>query len=178
MSASLAISGNQQTGSLRASGHASAVGLSYNGIGADRAEGDIYYEDGLLSLTDFNASVQGGTVRVNGVYDTQGAQTNLSFTADNLPLDMVSAYLAVPVTGTFSAAGHLYGPGPDWDMIFQARNGSVQGMPFDTIDGSVSGTGGRILIPSVVWRYVDGTHTASGMADLDTRQGQLITPLP
>jgi hypothetical protein len=61
--------------------------------GADRAEGDIYYEDGLLSLTDFNASVQGGTVRVNGVYDTQGAQTNLSFTADNLPLDMVSACL-------------------------------------------------------------------------------------
>lgn len=173
VSASLAISGNQQTGSLRASGHASAVGLSYNGIGADRAEGDIYYEDGLLSLTDFNASVQGGTVRVNGVYDTQGAQTNLSFTADNLPLDVVSAYLAVPVTGTFSAAGHLYGPGPDWDMIFQARNGSVQGMPFDTIDGSVSGTGGRILIPSVVWRYVDGTHTASGMADLDTRQVQL-----
>lgn len=77
------------------------------------------------------------------------------------------------MTGTFSAAGHLYGSGPDWNLIFHARDGSIQGMDFDSIDGSLSGSGSRILIPSVVWRYNDGTHRASGMADLDTRQVNL-----
>lgn len=173
VSASLTVSGNQNQGTVQASGHASAAGFSYNGIEADQAEGDFIYADGLLSLSGLTASVQGGTVRVHGVYDTEGPRTDLSFTADNLPLDMASAYAAVPMTGTFSAAGHLYGSGPDWNLIFHARDGSIQGMDFDSIDGSLSGSGSRILIPSVVWRYNDGTHRASGMADLDTRQVNL-----
>ena len=173
VTADVTIAGNRSDGSLQASGYATAAGLSYNGLEADQAAADFTYADGVLALDSLTASVQGGTLAAQGVFDTQGDRTNISFTADDLPLSLAENYVSLSLAGTFSAAGHLYGAAPDWDIIFRARTGSIQGMPFDSLDGTLSGSASLIRIPSLVWRYVDGLHEANGTINLDSRRLEL-----
>lgn len=173
VSATLQAAGNVQSGQVTAKGQASATGLSYNGLEADTATTDFAYADGVISLSQLTASVQGGTVTANGTYDTKNKDLNGVFTAKDIPLSMFAGYAAVPMSGTISAAGQVFGTGPAWNVIFHAANGSIKDMPFDSLDGSLSGTGSQIQIPSVVWWYKDGTHQASGQVNLDSRSLQL-----
>ena len=148
VSATLQAAGNVQSGQVTAKGQASATGLSYNGLEADTATTDFAYADGVISLSQLTASVQGGTVTANGTYDTKNKDLNGVFTAKDIPLSMFAGYAAVPMSGTISAAGQVFGTGPAWNVIFHAANGSIKDMPFDSLDGSLSGTGSQIQILS------------------------------
>ena len=73
------------------------------------------------------------------------------------------------MSGSVSAAGHVYGPDLQWELSVSGRNGSIQHLAFDSIDGTLRGVGRQIEIPAAYWRYKDGVHTLSGTVDLDTR---------
>ncbi len=169
VSADVKAAGSRRTGAVRLDGRVSADGLSYNGIAADHAEGTAVYENGILTIADAAISAGGGLIRGGGTYDAAGGVPDFAFTAGGVSLGLFQPVIAVPVSGTISVAGRIYGPDWQWDASVSAEKGSIQYMNFDSIDGSVRGTGRRIDIPALYWRYVDGTHTISGSLDLDSR---------
>lgn len=169
VSATIQAEGNANTNLIAAKGRASASGLSYNGIEADQADFDFAYDSDVVTVMNLKASVAGGTIQGGGTYNIETNVPDISFTAEKLPMDMFSSYISVPMSGTVSAAGHITGASLTWDLLVNASSGSVKGMPFDSIDGTLRGTGGHIDIPALYWRYVDGQHTVKGSIDLDRR---------
>lgn len=171
------VSGNSQDHSVWAAAHVEAAGLSYNGLDVQNLSADATYANDIVQIADLRASVGGGTIQGGGTYDVASRIPDISFTAHEIPLDVASPYAGIPMSGTASLTGHVYGSDWNWDVQFNAANGAVQQMPFDSIDGSVRGRGRIIEIPALYWRYVDGVHTLQGRADLDSRevQGSLKT---
>lgn len=161
--------GNAKNDQITAQAHVEGQGLSYMGATIDTAVADVDYADGLAVVHSLDASVAGGTLQASGTFDTKNNVPDITFTAAAIPLDIASPWLSIPVSGTVSAAGHVWGSPMQWNLAFNAANGVIKGMPYDSIDGSLHGTGNHIEIPSVTWRYVDGVHEAHGMADLDSR---------
>lgn len=170
VSAKAAVYGNSHDSkTIQGQAHVDALGISYNGIEADKASCDLIYSGGIATVSNLTASVAGGKIQASGTFDTTTNRPDITFTAVNLPMDMLSAWLSVPVEGTLSAAGHVWGDEPQWNIAFSAKSGSIKNMPFDSIDGSLHGSGRQINIPAAHWRFVDGTHTISGSANLDSR---------
>lgn len=169
VSADVQAAGNWPDGRVQALGRAEAWGLSYDGIEADYGAANISYNNGLVTVADLNIDAGGGTIRGGGTYDINTNTPDIAFTAEGVSLDMLSPAVSVPISGVASAAGHIYGPDMQWDIAVNAENGMIQHMAFDTIDGTVRGRGRHIDIPAVYWRYMDGVHTLTGQADLDTR---------
>jgi translocation and assembly module TamB len=154
---------------IQAQGQVSATSLSYNGIEADQVSAHLAYKDGIAAISEATAAIGGGSVQVSGTFDVAANTPNITFTANQIPLDTFSAWASVPMSGTVSAAGHIWGTGSQWDVAFNAKSGTIKGMPFDSLDGSLQGQGQHIVIPAIYWRYVDGSHTVTGSADLDSR---------
>lgn len=169
VSAEVQAAGNLQSGTVQALGRAEAYGLSYNGIESDRSSADFSYTDGVITLSNLDMAVGGGTIRGGGTYDMHTGAPNIAFTAENVSLDVLSSAASVPMSGSVSAAGHVYGPDLQWELSVSGRNGSIQHLAFDSIDGTLRGVGRQIEIPAAYWRYKDGVHTLSGTVDLDTR---------
>lgn len=169
VSAHVQAAGNSQSGDVRLSGTVSGDGLSCNGVAADHAEGTVAYAGGTVTVSDVVIQAGGGLIQGGGTYDTAADAPDFAFTADHVALDILQPVLPVPVRGTVSAAGRIYGAGWQWEASVSASDGSVQHMDFDTIDGTMTGVGRHIDIPALYWRYVDGVHTVSGTVDLDGR---------
>ena len=163
------VTGNSKTKALTASGHVTGTDLSYNGLTVDQASSDITYDHDILSFQDFQASLGQGTIEGSGTYDMATGTPYISFTANDIPLDILQPYISVPVTGTATLAGHVNGPDFDWDVALAAKNGAVKGMPFDSIDGTIKGTKDTITIPALYWRSGVGNHTISGTANMADR---------
>lgn len=170
ISADVAVSGNSNDRkNISGQGHVSATDLSYNGIEADQAACDVSYADGIASIRNLTASVANGSIQASGTFDVNTNTPDITFTASDIPLDLFESWLAVPMEGTVSAAGHIWGQEPQWNVAFSAQSGSIQHMPFDSVDGSLNGIAGHINIPSIAWRFVDGRHILRGSADWDSR---------
>lgn len=169
VSADFTAYGNSQDNSVNASAHVIGQDTSYNGLTVDSLAWDVTYADNVATLSNFTASLAGGTITASGTYDAANQNPNISFTAQGLPLDMIQPYVSVPVSGTVDAAGHVSGTAPMWDVTFNARNGAVQGLAFTSIDGSLQGQGQILETPGITWRSAEGTHTVSGSADLGNR---------
>lgn len=164
-----AVTGNSKTQALTAQAHVSGSDLSYQGLTVDTVTGDVTYQDGLVTLQQIAASVGSGRLTASGTYDTAAGSPDISFTATDVPLTMLQPYVAVPVSGTATAAGHVSGPALDWDVSFHAGAGSVQGMAFDSIDGTLQGKDGELTTPGISVQTQTGTHTLSGTANLHDR---------
>lgn len=154
---------------VQATGHVRGEDLSYDGLMISQLAGDMTLSNQIVSLANLTGSVGSGVISAGGTYDIKANTPNLSFSVTDLPIDMFSSYVSVPMDGIVSASGHVYGADWQWDAVFNGKNGSIKGLAFDTIDGSLSGVGQRIEFPGVYWRYVDGTHTLSGWVDLEKR---------
>lgn len=155
---------------LTARGSLSAGALSYDGIEVDSAAGDVFYQDGVITLQNGTAAVGDGVIHADGAYHLANGDGAASFTAEKVPLAIFASYLGTPLSGTVSAAGHISGSEPRWDVVFTASSGEAAGMPFDRLEGSLLGTGTAVTIPQVAWYYQDGSHQASGTADLGSRR--------
>ena len=170
VSADFTAYGNSQDKSVNAAAHVEGQDVSYNGLTVDTVSGDVTYADNIVTLLNGTAAVGGGSISASGTYDVGNQNPNLSFTATDIPLDIVQSYVSVPLSGTVNAAGHLSGTEPAWDVSFSAANGAVQGMAFDSIDGSLQGQGQKLATSGITWRSKAGVHTVQGSADLGTRQ--------
>lgn len=172
VSAAVSVQGNSKDNTLQAAGHIAADDVSYQGIALPHIETDAVYDGQIISFSQLQAQVGGGTLTGSGTYDWQTQTPDITFTASDIPLDIAAPYVSFPLEGTVSAAGHLYGPDWQWDASFSAQHGMIQGLAFDSIDGTVQGVGKKITFPAVYWRYVDGMHTLRGWVDLDSRTVQ------
>jgi translocation and assembly module TamB len=169
VSGQLQAAGNSQSGAVQAQGTITAAGLSYNGLTTDTAQADFSYDNGLVTLAAAQLTVQGGTIQAGGTYDVNTGNSDISFSATNLPLQLFSAYANIPLAGTVSAAGHVWGNEPQWEASFHAQKGAVRNVLFDSVTGTAHGSGGQIVIPGVEWHYIDGLQTVSGNVNLDSR---------
>lgn len=169
VSATVAVQGNSKDNTLQAAGHIAADDVSYQGMALPHIETDAAYDGQVISFSQLQAQVGGGTLTGSGTYDWQTQTPDITFAASDIPLDIAAPYVSFPMEGTISAVGHLYGPDWQWDASFSAQNGMIQNLAFDSIDGTVQGTGQKITFPSVCWRYRDGTHTLRGWVDLENR---------
>lgn len=169
VSADVKVAGNWKDSRIQALGSAHVQGLSYDGMEIDEGTADVSYHDGLLALADVDIRAGGGTICGGGTYDLNEHIPDIAFTADNVSLAMLSPAVSIPMSGTVSAAGRIYGPDAQWNVSISAKDGMIQHMPFDTIDGTIQGVGRTLNIPAVYWRYKDGMHTLSGHVNLDTR---------
>lgn len=167
VSGSFRAGGNSKDGSILATGTVQASNLSYNGLAADRAQADVTYDGHVVNVNQGHADVGGGSLDISGSYDVDQQRPQFSFTAHDIPLDMASPLLSVPMSGTADAAGHI--DGQNWDLAFSAKDGQIKGMLFDSINGSAHGQGKQIEIPALYWRRGEGLHTLTGRADLDSR---------
>ena len=172
LSASLHAAGNSQDGSIVATGQVKASNLSYNGLTVDTAAGDVAYDGRIVTLRSGHAEAGGGSVDVSGSYDVDSQTPHLTFTGHDLPLDMASPFVSLPLSGTADLSGHV--DGSQWDVAFSASQGQIKGVPFDSLDGTARGQGSRIEIPALYWRRGDGTHVLTGQADLDARTVQAV----
>lgn len=164
-----AVGNSQDSKNIQAQGQISATGLSYNGIEADQVSAHIAYSNGIAAISEATALINGGSVQASGTFDVNAMTPNITFTADQIPLDSFSPWTSIPMNGTVSAAGHIWGTDSQWDVAFNAKSGMIKNMPFDSLDGSLHGQGAHITIPAIYWRYVDGSHTIKGSANLDSR---------
>lgn len=169
VSADMKIQGNSKENLLQAVGHIAADDVSYQGISLPHIETDAAYTNQTLSFSNLFAQVGTGTLTGNGTYDLQAQIPDITVTASDMPLDIAAPYISIPLDGTVNAVGHIYGPDWQWDASFSAQHGAIQGMAFDSIDGTVQGTGKKIEFPAVYWRYIDGMHTLHGWVDLESR---------
>lgn len=169
VSADFQVLGNSLAQHMQADAHVTGTDIAYNGVAVDRLSGDILYADGIATIQGLTASVAGGTIAGSGTYNVAEKNPDISFTAAELPLAMLESLVSEPLSGTFDAAGHVTGTELDWDLVFSAKNGDVKGMSFDSLYGSIQGTGSHIYIPAVTWRSGEGYHLVSGEADLDTQ---------
>ena len=167
VSASLRAVGNSQDSSIAATGTVQASNLSYNGLTADQASADVTYDGHIVTVHNGHAEAGSGSLDISGSYDVDQQRPQFSFTAHDLPLDMASPLLSIPMSGTADAAGHI--DGQNWDLAFSAKDGQIKGMAFDSINGSAHGQGKQIEIPALYWRRGEGLHTLTGRADLDSR---------
>lgn len=167
VSASLHAVGNSNDSSILAAGTVNAANLSYNGLAADRARADVTYDGHILTVGSGHADIGSGSIDISGTYDVDQQRPQFSFTGHDLPLDMASPLLSIPMSGTADAAGHI--DGQNWDLAFSARDGQIKGMAFDSINGSAHGQGKHVEIPALYWRRGEGLHTLTGRADLDSR---------
>lgn len=166
VSADVQLQGNSKdSSSLQAAGHVAVEDASYNGMTLPHIETDAAYAGQVLSFSQLQAQIGQGTLSASGTYDLKTQTPHISFTMADIPLDILTPYVSVPMEGTLQAAGHMYGPDWQWDASFHAANGMVKGMVFDDIEGNVTGQGERIEFPAVYWRYKDGLHTLHGWAD-------------
>lgn len=172
LSASLHAAGNSQDGSIVATGQVKASNLSYNGLTVDTAAGDVAYDGRIVTLRSGHAEAGGASVDVSGSYDVDSQTPHLTFTGHDLPLDMASPFVSLPLSGTADLSGHV--DGSQWDVAFSASQGQIKGVPFDSLDGTARGQGSRIEIPALYWRRGDGTHVLTGQADLDARTVQAV----
>lgn len=164
-----AVTGNSKTKAVTAEGHVSGTGISYQGLNVDTLVGDVTYQDGLVTLQNGTASVGNGKVTASGTYDIGAASPDISFTATDIPLSLFQPYVAVPVSGAVTAAGHVRGPELAWDASFQIGSGSIRGMDFTSIDGTIQGRDGELSTPGISIQTQTGTHTLSGTANLRNR---------
>ncbi|WP_427111811.1 translocation/assembly module TamB domain-containing protein [Megasphaera sueciensis] len=169
-SGAIEAAGNINSGSLYGQGHVDADDLSYNGWEAQQAQLDFSYNDGLLHILNAKAEVQGGTIQADGTYDWDKGISDIRFHAVNMPLSLFSAYVSTPLTGNVSAIGRIYGTEPSWSVNFHAVTGSIKNVPFDNVNGVLTGKGQHIDIPFIQWQYKDEYQKAMGMIDLGTRE--------
>ena len=134
LSASLHAAGNSQDGSIVVTGQVKASNLSYNGLTVDTAAGDVAYDGRIVTLRSGHAEAGGGSVDVSGSYDVDSQTPHLTFTGHDLPLDMASPFVSLPLSGTADLSGHV--DGSQWDVAFSASQGQIKGVPFDSLDGT------------------------------------------
>lgn len=140
---------------------------SYNGLTCDSADVQAHYQNGIAYIDGLSAFMGGGSFYSAGSYDTNSGAMDLTFTAASIPLSLVSSSVGIPMDGVVSATGHIRGTSPDIDVQFHGDQGSIKGMAFDTIDGTLTKEGPKVTLSDLTWQYVDGTHEGSGTIQTD-----------
>lgn len=159
--------------SIAAAGRLTGNALSYNGMTVDSGSCDFLYTGGIINITGINGTLRGGTVTGNAVYDTNTGISDGDLIADDIPFDVFSGVSGVSLDGTVSALLRFSGAEPVWSMDFNGTDGTVNGMGFDNIYGSLRGSGKNITVNTLTCRYKDGTYRAAGQVDLDSRNVDL-----
>jgi translocation and assembly module TamB len=171
--------------------------LSYNGMSAQLARGTIDWSDGKgqidfnangvtaqgmsVSSLSGTAAVDGDHVHINsldgilgdGYFHASGDYApdgmNLAVSATHLNLENFSSLAGVPMSGTTSFTGTIRGTvdNPAIDGTIHAENGSIHGLAFTSVTGSLSMQDHQVSISNLVWNNGSGSHTISGTLGLN-----------
>jgi autotransporter translocation and assembly factor TamB len=176
----------------RASGNGDLSGFSYDGMSAGSFNGFGSYTDGNWSVTGYGRSLsydglsldngtfslekQGDSISIpyasglvgDGAFFVKGIYTpqamNLSVTASDVDLSLLSGITGEDLAGTASFSGQVTGSldAPEGEGTLRARNGHIRNAAFDTIDGKLACHDGKLDISSLRWVGSSGTHTIKG----------------
>ncbi len=155
--------GSYQNGRWQGCGY--GMNVSYDGIHLSTLSGSAKGQGEELDVEYLTGTSGEGAFTLSGHY---GNTMDLTGQISSMDLSMVSSLAGVDVGGKGSADFHVKGTmaNPTGSAHVSARDGHIQNVHYDSIDGQVNFHDGKADVTSLTLKDPEGNHTIKGVVGL------------
>lgn len=137
------------------------TGVGARGVQTDTMSAQLAWADRTLFVRRLTGTIGAGTFSAAGRW---GDEADLIWSANALPLARLAPVAGIAADGVLTAAGTVSGATdhPQTEATVSVRDGSIQGVPFDTITGQAHYDDGLLTMRDWQWTDADGIQRIDG----------------